>query len=310
MSQEQRVEILLWSSTVDNGKWKTEVVQSSDTEATLYITKMPSSVEYMETFDFKLDHEKGIPEEALEEWQDKAIMWIDKQDEYGDSGIVIPEDARMFGEGLVKLFGRIPEGPYRSINFDKGWYGLIIDLDTELSNIRPDYIVKQIKEENGKLIFKFDLPTTPFTCCEDFHMNQVPPENDEGDEYMAWWKETNEKLTEHLKTEEHLKTVEKSLEEKEELKPTIEEMTEIVKSYQESALTLCEACGAPGELETFFWHKTLCPKHLAELEKLTPEDIQQAAAINEVIENATLEPFVEVMPKEEPLGEGKFIERF
>ena len=309
MSEEQRGEMILWSSTIDNGKWKAEVVQSSETEATLYITKMPASVEYMETFDFTLDYTKGITDEALEEWQDKAIMWIDKQDEHEDTGLIIPEDARIFADGIIKIFGRMSDGLPRTLNFDKGWYGLIIDLDEELERVRPDYKIRTIKEKGGRLLFNFELPRKAFTCCELFHETQVPPE-EKGEVSVEWWMETNKRLQEHLETEEHKNTLAEYLAEQEELQPDIDEMTNIIEEYADKSVTICEACGSPGELDTIFWHKTLCPKHFAELEKITPEDVATAKTIQEVVQNANIQGYVESVPKDEALPDGKFIDRF
>lgn len=309
MSEEQKGEMLLWSSSIDNGTWKAEVVQASDTEATIYITKMPSEVVHMENFDFTLDFAKGISDETLEEWQDKAIMLVDKYavQEYEDTGISLPEDARIYGEGIVRIFARIPEGLPRSLNFDKGWYGLVIDLDNELAKVREDYLIRQIKEVKGKLVFKIELPTKSLSCCEEFHFAQTPPEDKEGDAYSQWWLDAIKLSQEHLETEEHKKCFAEYEEEQKSQLPDLEAMYQIVAEYQDKAINTCEACGAPGELETLFWHKTLCPKHLSELEKITPEDVENAKELNESISKIL---YIENDPKPETLPDGKIIERF
>jgi len=307
MSEEPRGEILLWSSNVDNGRWKAEVTQCNDTEVTLYITDLfLNEVKYMENMDFVLDIQKGVPNEVLEEWQDKTIMWIDKQDVYEGTEIRMPEEAKIFGDGLVRILNRIQGGWGKGLNFDIGWYGMIIDLDNELANIRFDYTIKQIMEKDGALVLIFDLPTKGFDCCQIFHENNEVPDND-GDIPVEWWAEMSNKFQEHLKTDEHLATAEEFEKEQKELLPDIEEMNEVVARYIEMSITICEACGAPGELETLIWKKTLCPKHLSELEKITPEDIETSKSINQIIAGAD---FAEVALKEEPIGEGKFIERF
>lgn len=66
----------------------------------------------------------------------------------------VPEDAA--GDhraALTAILLRIPDGWGRWISCEAGWYSLIIDLDTDLVAIDPDYALHQCKQKFGGLRF-------------------------------------------------------------------------------------------------------------------------------------------------------------
>lgn len=68
-----------------------------------------------------------------------------------DVGADVPDDAGSYTEALVEILNRIPPRWGRHIHVDSGWYRLIADVDRQLSNLDPDYIVHQVKQKFGTL---------------------------------------------------------------------------------------------------------------------------------------------------------------
>jgi hypothetical protein len=62
-----------------------------------------------------------------------------------------PDDPRI--EQLDALKERVVKGGYISVG--EGWYDLILDLDSKLRRLIPDYTVVQIKEKLGGLCWYF-----------------------------------------------------------------------------------------------------------------------------------------------------------
>lgn len=70
----------------------------------------------------------------------------------GDGDAVdMPDDAGPYAGALEKILRRIPPRWGRWIDVEAGWYPLIIDTDTRLAAIDPDYVVHQVKEKFGAL---------------------------------------------------------------------------------------------------------------------------------------------------------------
>jgi hypothetical protein len=68
----------------------------------------------------------------------------------------VPEDAGEHEEGLRNILLRIPDGWGRWIRVDKGWYPLICDLDHNLAELFPDYILYQVKQKFGGLRYYWE----------------------------------------------------------------------------------------------------------------------------------------------------------
>lgn len=57
---------------------------------------------------------------------------------------------------LRPILRRIPEEWGRSIEIGPGWHSLLVELDTALAEIDPEYVVHQIKQEAGELDVRVD----------------------------------------------------------------------------------------------------------------------------------------------------------
>ncbi|MHB8189259.1 MAG: hypothetical protein ACYDHP_02295 [Ferrimicrobium sp.] len=67
----------------------------------------------------------------------------------------IPDDAGEFAADLEAVLHRIPDGWGRSIWCERGWYPIAVDVDRQLAEIDPAYIVHQVKEKFGGLRYYF-----------------------------------------------------------------------------------------------------------------------------------------------------------
>src|SRR3712207_6213545 len=57
----------------------------------------------------------------------------------------IPKDAGEYEEVLRSMLERIPDGWGRWISCSKGWYPLLVQLDSQLKEIAPTYQIHQCK---------------------------------------------------------------------------------------------------------------------------------------------------------------------
>lgn len=111
-----------------------------------------------------------------------------------------------------------------------GWYHLIWNLCSEITeaykeaNLEIDLVVKQVKEKWGALRFYYSYKGVNHTC----HAIDGPS----GGVRL---------YPDHPNNELHKK------------------IADIVRKYEEKSLSVCEICGAPGELRTDLrWIRTLC----------------------------------------------------
>lgn len=63
----------------------------------------------------------------------------------------VPDDAGPYTQALAEILNRIPPRWGRHIDVESGWYPLVADVDRQLRNLDPDYIVHQIKQKYGTL---------------------------------------------------------------------------------------------------------------------------------------------------------------
>jgi len=61
----------------------------------------------------------------------------------------VPEDAGEHLAGIRQILGRIPDNWGRQLRCQKGWYGILVELDEKLAQLDPDYVVYQAKEKFG-----------------------------------------------------------------------------------------------------------------------------------------------------------------
>lgn len=60
-----------------------------------------------------------------------------------------------YPQEIQDVINRMTEKEFPRIECDSGWYGIIGDLNRELSSIDPDYTVFQVKEKFGVLRYYF-----------------------------------------------------------------------------------------------------------------------------------------------------------
>ena len=73
-----------------------------------------------------------------------------------DNSLHIPKDAGEHAGRLKCILLRIPDGWGRWIRHSRGWYPLVIDLDTALAEVDPNYDVLQVKEKFGVLKYYYN----------------------------------------------------------------------------------------------------------------------------------------------------------
>ena len=87
-------------------------------------------------------------EAAFRQFQQTGDVWRQTRD-----SLNVPDDAGEYAAGLAAILRRIPDGRGRFIGVDRGWYGLITELDSALSQLDPGYVVQQVKEKHAHLAY-------------------------------------------------------------------------------------------------------------------------------------------------------------
>jgi len=72
------------------------------------------------------------------------------------NAILIPEDAGDLTPAVEAMLRRIPDNWGRIIGCDRGWFPLIVQLDHDLAQLDPSYVVFQVKEKWGALRLYFE----------------------------------------------------------------------------------------------------------------------------------------------------------
>jgi hypothetical protein len=70
--------------------------------------------------------------------------------------IFIPEDAGELAPALEAMLRRVRDAWDRMVGCDRGWYPLIVQLDRDLAQLDPSYVVLQVKEKFGALRLYFE----------------------------------------------------------------------------------------------------------------------------------------------------------
>lgn len=63
----------------------------------------------------------------------------------------IPDDAGEYAAALEAILRRIPDGWGRWISCGPGWYPILCELDSDLAQLDPNYVIHQVKEKFGTL---------------------------------------------------------------------------------------------------------------------------------------------------------------
>ena len=169
--------------------------------------------------------------------------------------IHMPRDAGAYADGLLAIMERIPDRWGRWISCDAGWYPLLIELDTELAALCPDYVVHQAKSKFGGLRYYVALPDGPAgsepACCVAWESEPAPGSAGSQEEWQAYLA----KRQAHVESPEHREATHEATE----LKRSLEE---VITRYEARSVVTCETCGAPGQmLVAHHWWATACPEH-------------------------------------------------
>lgn len=91
---------------------------------------------------------------------DAAFAAVEQADSQVDRDSLLdkfhmPRDAHGYEDGLRAIMLRIPPGWGRWVSCSRGWYSIVIQLDRDLAEIDPDYVVHQVKEKYAGLRYYF-----------------------------------------------------------------------------------------------------------------------------------------------------------
>ncbi|HTU78907.1 MAG TPA: hypothetical protein VMF09_09135 [Solirubrobacteraceae bacterium] len=173
------------------------------------------------------------------------------------NAVHIPTDAGQHAEALGEMLARIPDGWGRWISCDRGWYALLIELDSQLRELLPSYAIHQVKEKYGGLRYYWE-------AGEAIHDPDDPepsmPRNGSSDAAWASWETTHtawsERLDAYLQTPEGRRRAAH-------LKRRVALAEQLVGTFEQHASVTCERCGIAGQLHRTLgrapWYKTLCP---------------------------------------------------
>jgi hypothetical protein len=168
---------------------------------------------------------------------------------------------------IAAILQRIPETWGRVIRCEKGWYPLIISLDSELAAIYPDYELQQVKEKFGTLRYYFDVPQVQAQCCLDNNKENPRPMRQEAttiDEIKlinAWL----DGKTAHRISANCIEANRALESERKQMENLYETMSIIVDKYEDLSAQTCELTGKPGVLmHDGGWLKTLSVEHAPE----------------------------------------------
>lgn len=121
----------------------------SDAEAARYRAAHAAGEEFRTTMDSGGDDDRRAASAQLLQ----SISQLSPADTLNK--IHMPDGAGEHAEQLRQIMLRIPDGWGRWISCDRGWYPLIVELDSALAELDPNYELHQCKEKFGALRFYF-----------------------------------------------------------------------------------------------------------------------------------------------------------
>lgn len=183
----------------------------------------------------------------------------------------VPQDAGVYASGLERMLRRIPDGWGRWVRCDAGWYPLLVELDTEIAALLPEYEIHQMKEKFGTLRFYWGLPELKASCCKERLIVDPRPAygpvpshlapKDRTPEVQALMEQWLERELAHLESQEHHACEEEMRNSPEAVQraAAIPRVTELVTQAEIRSSLLCERCSAQGSLTSRGYQvKTLC----------------------------------------------------
>ncbi len=94
------------------------------------------------------DPDPEAREAAWSQFLQVGSVYADTRD-----SVHLPDDAGEYADGLRAIMQRIPEGWGRWISCGPGWYPMLVELDSVLAQLDPEYEVRQVKEKFGGLCY-------------------------------------------------------------------------------------------------------------------------------------------------------------
>ena len=152
------------------------------------------------------------------------------------TSVNVPDDAGVYADRLATILLRIPERWGRRVRVDAGWYPLICELDAQLNDLFPDYVLRQVKQKMGMLNYnweepsdaRFDDPTDPRPA-------------------LGWSEEYERAITSWRKRQASYREREGLEGARTDLQQRLVKANTLVSAAEERSITICERCGAPGE---------------------------------------------------------------
>jgi hypothetical protein len=173
----------------------------------------------------------------------------------------LPDDAGEYAQVLAKLLSHIPDGYGRWISCDRGWYPLLAEFEQNLSALKKDYALYEIKQKYGELRINCSV-RKEISPPDDFEP-EYPHQGSELEkaqwsaEHKLWY----QRVKEYLKTSEGRKI------EKDDI--ALQNMADLlVKDIERKALNTCEVCSQQGQKTATKaaspWIAVLCERHMKE----------------------------------------------
>lgn len=194
-----------------------------------------------------------MTEEELIAWRDTPHMPKD-----------VPDELLL---GMADILDRIPRGWGKWISLDAGWYPLIVDLNSKLAALDPDYEIHQVKEKFGTLRFYFGLSyVADPECCTAWDAANPRPrtswasEDPQKSVYMEAWDVWSASADLHNDSEEHRAAMTEREPAREARHAVYKQMQDITDWYEHLSAVTCEVCGND-HAETCVkggWWKTVC----------------------------------------------------
>lgn len=157
------------------------------------------------------------------------------------NAVHMPDDAGQYYQSLLRMLARIPENWGRWIGVSKGWYPLVTEVDQRLAQIMPDYEINQVKEKFGSLRYYWEPGIEPFE-----RLHAKPEDSKELEQWLSQrqaWEQSPDGIAATEDFKERCQLAE-----------------QIVAEAEKASATICEECGAPGEIHksNAFRVNTLC----------------------------------------------------
>lgn len=194
------------------------------------------------------------------------------------NAVHVPEDAGKHADMLRRLLLRIPDGWGRWIGCGPGWYDLLAEAERELTVLCPTFTVEQIKEKFGtlRLYVAFDhdddLPAD-LRAAEPHCPTQADLARELGVKDPGWmagdtqlaavWRDSYERIFLPVKKQwgdrvEAFRDSDAGRAASSDQERRAAAFHALVEQCERRSGTICDHCGAPGEVGGNGWLSTRC----------------------------------------------------